>query len=91
MTQSVNEIIEVSRDAAIIAGAERSAVYHGILACAPDAAVVCIMPPYRFNNVLKDHTDCLGMRYGFVVGEGTADSFTVPPDMLLRTLDLANP
>lgn len=90
LSQGLDEILEITRDASVVAGVEGSALCHGLLACAPDAALVCLIPPYRFNNVLKDHTDCLGMRYGFVVGEGGPDGWTLAPDMLLRTLELAS-
>ena len=43
-----------------------------------------------FLAVLKDFTDALGIRYGFVVAEGGRERFRVDPDDVLRTVDLAD-
>lgn len=85
--ESADSIIEKTKDAAIVMGVEGSALMHGILSMSPEGALICIQPPYRFNNVLKDHTDAIGLHYGFVVGEGTKDSFTVDERELLQTVD----
>lgn len=88
-TESVEDIVRRTRDARIVCGVEGSAMMHGLLAMAPEASLVCIQPPHRFTNVLKDHADAFGMRYGFVVGEGPADEWRVSSDDVLKTIDLA--
>ncbi|WP_299911121.1 hypothetical protein [uncultured Paracoccus sp.] len=50
--------------------------------------MIAIQPPWRFDNVWKDFTDLLDMRYGFVLGEGDRDSFRVDIADVLRTIDL---
>ncbi|MDN3711242.1 hypothetical protein QWZ10_04260 [Paracoccus cavernae] len=50
--------------------------------------MITIQPPYRFDNVWKDFTDLLGMRYGFVVGEGDQERFRVSVDDVMRAVDL---
>lgn len=76
------------RDASIVVGVEGSGLAHGLLGCAPDAAFVVLQHPHRFNNVWKDFTDALGMRYAFLVGEGSREAFRVDPEELRATLEL---
>ncbi len=51
--------------------------------------VITLQPPYRFNNFTKDWADCLGMNYGFVVGDPAEDGFRIDVNDVLRTIDLA--
>ncbi|QDA35674.1 glycosyltransferase family 61 protein (plasmid) [Paracoccus liaowanqingii] len=85
---SIESIIMRCRDAGIVVGVEGSGLAHGFLSCAPNAKFLVLQHPYRFNNVWKDFTDALEMRYAFLVGEGTKDSFHISPDELCATLDL---
>jgi hypothetical protein len=82
-------IINKARHAEVVVGVEGSALMHGILAMKLGGALICIQPPYRFNNVLKDHSDAIGIRYGFLVGEGEENSFRVDEKDLMKTIDLA--
>ena len=77
--------------AAIVAGVEGSALAHAILLGAPDMTLIAIQPPRRFNNLWKDFTDLLGMRYGFVVARPEGADFAADPEEILRTADLARP
>lgn len=81
-------IIEHCRDAGVVVGVEGSGFAHGLMGCAPEAAFVVLQHPYRFNNVWKDYTDALGLRYAYLVGEGTPDAFRIDPADLAATLDL---
>ena len=85
---SLDSILTRCRDARVVVGVEGSGLAHGFLGCAPDATFLVLQHPYRFNNVWKDFTDALGMRYAYLVGEGQRDSFRIPPDELCATLDL---
>lgn len=87
-TQTVEDIVARINCAAIVVSVEGSALAHGLLSMADHGAIVTIQPPRRFNNVWKDFTDTLGMRYGFVMGEDRGDSFSVDGDDLMRTVAL---
>lgn len=87
-TQTVEDIVARINGAAIVVSVEGSALAHGLLSMADSGAMVTIQPPRRFNNVWKDFTDTLGMRYGFVVGDDHGDSFSVDGDDLMRTVAL---
>lgn len=88
--QTVSEIVSRINRAAIVVSVEGSALAHGLLSMANDGAMVTIQPPRRFNNIWKDFTDTLGMRYGFILGEDHGDSFSVNCDDLLRTIALVS-
>ena len=62
---------------------------HGMLAMAPGTTVVMLFPPWRLNNMMKDYADGLGMRYGFVVGQGGREGYRIDPEEILRTIDIA--
>lgn len=84
---TVEQIVTSIQGARLVVGLEGSHLMHGIYAMAQTGGLCVLQPPYRFNNVLKNYTDCLGIAYGFVVGETDADGFTINPDDLLRVLD----
>lgn len=81
-------IIERCCDAGVVVGVEGSGFAHGLMGCAPEAAFVVLQHPYRFNNVWKDYTDALGLRYAYLVGEGSPEAFRIDPADLAATLDL---
>ncbi len=63
---------------------------HGVLAMAEGAALVMLMPPYRFSSCMKGHANAVGGEFGFLIGEARGpDRFTLSVDELMRTLELA--
>jgi hypothetical protein len=71
-----------------VVSVEGSALTHAYLTMQEQGAIITIQPPYRFDNVWKDFTDLLGMKYGFVVAKGNRDGFRVDPDEILRVIDM---
>lgn len=88
-SMSVEEIVRDMMDAKIVLSTEGSHIAHAIYTMADDAVLCVLQPPGRFNNVYKDYTDCVGMRYAFVVGSPGEDGFSVDTADIARTLDLA--
>uniref|UniRef100_A0A832H426 Glycosyltransferase family 61 protein n=1 Tax=Oscillatoriales cyanobacterium SpSt-402 TaxID=2282168 RepID=A0A832H426_9CYAN len=86
-TLSAEEIVRATVGAKIVVGVEGSQLAHGLLAMADDGIILTLQPPFRFNNVYKDYTDCLGANYAFVVGQSVGDGFEIAIDDLARTLD----
>ncbi len=84
---SASEIVRQTLGAKLIVGVEGSQLTHGLFSMADDGTLLTLQPPYRFNNVYKDYTDCLGMKYAFVVGKEVADGFEINLEDLARTLD----
>jgi capsular polysaccharide biosynthesis protein len=84
-------LAELSRaiwGARLVVGVEGSQMVHGIYNIADGGAFLALQPPMRFGNIIKNYTDCLKMRYGFVVGEPSATGFTVSVDEVLRVIDM---
>jgi hypothetical protein len=85
-------LAELSRaiwGARLIVGVEGSQLLHGLYNAAEGASFLALVPPMRFGNIIKNYTDCLNMKYGFVVGEPNGGStFSVPIDEVLRVIDL---
>lgn len=82
-------IIRRTKDAAIVCGIEGSAPMHGMLAMAEGGVLFMLMPPYRFSSCMKGHSDALGIQFAYMIGHGDRERFTLSPDELMRTLDLA--
>lgn len=87
-TKTVDQIVEICGQAAVIAGVEGSHLAHGLVTMPPDATLFVIQPPDRTVASLKVVTDRQGQRFAFVVAEGTQLSFRVSWDEVRRTLDL---
>lgn len=86
----VDTIIRRTKGAKIVCGIEGSAPMHGVLAMAEGAALVMLMPPYRFSSCMKGHANAVGGEFGFLIGEARGpDRFTLSVDELMRTLELA--
>lgn len=80
---------EIARDlmgAKLVIGTEGSHLAHAVYTMADDAVLCVLQPPYQFNNIFKDYTDCLEMRYAFVTGAPAEGGFTLGTDDIARTL-----
>lgn len=84
---SAKEIVLQTLGAKIVVGVEGSQLVHGLFTLGEAGTILTLQPPYRFNNVYKDYTDCLGLKYGFIVGKQVADGFEISIEDLARTLD----
>lgn len=89
MRSSVEEIIAACAGARVVVGVEGSHLVHGLLLMPPEAALVTIQPPYRAVSWLKMFTDRQEQVFAFVVGTGGQEEFSIDPDDVERTLDLA--
>jgi hypothetical protein len=72
----------------LVVGVEGSQLLHGPYTMAEGGSILALMPPMRFGNIIKNYTDCLGMKYGFVVGEPCDEGFEVKLDEVLRTIEM---
>lgn len=84
------EVATALLDASLIVGVEGSHLSHALFPLAEGGGLMVLQPPHRFATPHKGFTDCLGMRYGFVVGEGAPreSAFRIEADRLERALDL---
>jgi hypothetical protein len=86
--ETVEKVMDLCAGAPCVVSVEGSQLAHGLLNVAAGGSLLALQPPNRFNNVYKDRADCLGLRYGFVVGRGNEAGFHVDVDEIERTLDL---
>lgn len=84
---SSEELCRRLRGARLVVATEGSHLAHAIYTMAADGVICALQPPYRFNNIYKDYTDCVGARYAFVVGAPANGGFLIGEDDLVRTLE----
>lgn len=85
---SAAELLRACSGAKVVIGVEGSHLTNGMLWMSERGTMVVIQPPNRFNMVLKDWADCIGIRFAFVVGEAAeAGSFRANIGALNRMLD----
>lgn len=85
---SVTEIVRSIQGASLVLGVEGSTMAHGFFSLADGGTILILQPPFRFNALYKEYTDCVGMRFAYVVGHSVPEGFKIDADELDRTLDL---
>jgi hypothetical protein len=83
---SAEQIARELMGAKLVIGIEGSHLAHALYAMAEGGVLFVLQPPHRFNNVFKDYTDCLDMRYAFVTGSAVDGGFSLDTDDIARTL-----
>lgn len=86
-TMAADQIARLATDAKIIVGVEGSHLAHAIYPIADGGTLVVLQPPMRFNNVYKDLSDAVGLRYAFTVGDPGDGGFAIDVGRLNRLLD----
>jgi hypothetical protein len=81
------QIAERMLGARMVMGMEGSHLMHFLYTMSDDGVLCVLQPPDRFNNVLKDYTDCLGMQYAFLVCDKTETGFSVDLDRLQQLFE----
>jgi hypothetical protein len=80
-------IAQACAGAQIVLGVEGSHMIHGFMAMRQNGAIMTMVPPYRFITWFKELTDCIGARYGTIVGTAADGGFGIDPDELRRLVD----
>jgi hypothetical protein len=83
---TVQEIVAATQGARLVVGLEGSHLLHCIYTMAQNGGLCVLQPPFRFNNVLKNYADGVGISYGFVIGQANENGFSINPDDLLHIL-----
>ena len=86
--QSAGDMMALIRGARIVVGVEGSHLAHGLFSMAPEGTLLVLQPPYLFNNVHKDYTDCMDLKYAFMLGDACDGGFKISMDRLKKTLEL---
>lgn len=85
---SLDDLSRAIWGARLVVGVEGSHLLHGLYNVAEGAAFLTLQPPMRFSNVLKSYTDCLGMHYGFVIGQACERGYRVDLEEVLQVMDM---
>ena len=81
------QLTEQCAGAEIVIGVEGSQLAHAIYVMAEGGILCAFQPPYRFNNLFKDYTDCLGLHYALLTGVASQHGFTISLDEIRELLD----
>lgn len=87
-TLDATEILRRTIDARVVVGIEGSHLSHAIFSMKEDGTMIVLQPPDRFAMVYKDFTDCLGMRFAFLVGNQKQGGFTILRSEMTKILEL---
>jgi hypothetical protein len=85
---SLSEIIKVLRDAKIVVSIEGSHNDHCALASPENSALLVLQPADRFAAFQRHWSECLDIRYGFVVGAVRDSGYYFSVSEILLTIDL---
>lgn len=84
---SAAEVARRTLDVPIVISVEGSHLSHAIYTLRDAGTMLVLQPPDRFAMPFKEFTDCLDMRFAFLVGTQAEGGFSVPLDDLCRMLD----
>ncbi len=87
-TMQAEEIAAALVDARMVVGVEGSQLKHSMLTLPDGAGIMAIQPPDRFNAWNKHVAQCMGLNFGFVVGDACAGGFSADIDRTLRTIEM---
>jgi hypothetical protein len=85
--QSTHEVAQACAGARIVLGVEGSQLVHGFMGMRSDGAIIAMVPPTRFMTHFKDLSDCIGLRYGMIVGTQASGGFRIDAGELLHLVD----
>jgi Glycosyltransferase 61 len=81
-------IVEASLDAPIVVGVEGSQLLNGFPWLAPGGTMLALMPPQRFDLILKGPCDALDITFSILVGDARGErDFHIDPAAFERRLD----
>jgi hypothetical protein len=80
-------LMDAALESEIVVSVEGSQMTHALATLRDGGTLIALQPPDRFNNNYADLCDCVGLRYGFIVGEPVEGGFRVDIPRLLALLD----
>jgi len=87
-TDGLDKLIRTLSSAKIVVSLEGSHNDHCALVCPEDSALLILQPADRFAAFQRAWSECLGMRYGFVVGDARSAGYYFSTSEILQTVDL---
>ena len=87
-TDSLEHIIRTLLKAKIVVSLEGSHIVHSVFAIPNHSGLLVLQPANQFSAVHRDWSECLGIRFGFVVGNAGSAGYSFSLSEILRTVDL---
>ncbi len=84
---SAEDVARRTLDAALVISVEGSHLSHVIYTVADEGTFLVLQPPDRFAMAYKEFTDRMGLGFAFLVGQPSAEGWSVPLDELARLMD----
>ncbi len=85
---SSKRLVEASLNAPLIVGVEGSQLLNGFPWLAPGGTMLALVPPQRFDLILKGPCDALDVTFSIIVGDARSVSdFYIDPAVFERRLD----
>jgi hypothetical protein len=88
IADDLNHIIDTLANAKIVVSLEGSHLAHWIYTAPQTSGLLVLQPADRFIALQRAYAECLGIRYGFVVGDIANGGYHFPVSDILRTVDL---
>ena len=87
-SDSLDHIVKTLLSAKIVVSLEGSHTGHCVFTIPEKSGLLLLQPPDRFCNVYRGWTECMNIRYGFVVGAVGEGGYCFSITEILRTTDL---
>jgi hypothetical protein len=84
----LEQLLEILVDARIVVSMEGSHISHCVYAAPLDCGLLVLQPPDRFAANHRIWADCLGIRFGFVVGMIGNAGYLFDPSEILRVMEM---
>lgn len=89
VTSDLTTIIRVLRAAKLVVSMEGSNINHFNFCAASDCTLIVLQPADRFTAFHRHWAECVGVRFGFVVGTRHGNRYAFSSSEILKTVDLA--
>jgi Glycosyltransferase 61 len=87
-TDSLSHIIKTLFGAKVVITIGGSHAAHCIYACPADSGLIILQPPDRFSAIYRDWAECVGFRFGYLVGAIGAAGYHFSVRDIAATIDL---
>jgi hypothetical protein len=86
-SDDLDHILKTLRQAKLLVSIEGSQIAHCCFALGSGSGLLVLQPPDRFTAVHRHWTECVGVHFGFVVGNKTADGYQFSTFEVLSTIE----
>lgn len=84
---TATDVMRQVLEAKLVISVEGSQLVPAIYGLSETGTILALQPPNRFATSHKEFTDCLGMHYGFLVGDQVENGFQINISALSKLLD----